>query len=191
MISIFNRVQCASSEWKFQWSESRYDVPSKDMSRPSPVKHFVLAFVIAIVLYFFCFRLIEHRRVDKGPWEVTFSADASSPPSISLRQTNLALADIKIVFPGAIAAPTNYFVRFDHPQTVPFAVPFGACIFEDLIFQPGTLVFRMYGHEIQLLPRVLTIDNQEHAWKSGETISLTPVATNIETNKANISPAVP
>jgi hypothetical protein len=35
---------------------------------------------------------------------------------------------------------------------------------------PGTVAFELFGHEIQLLPRVLTIDNQERPWRSNEII---------------------
>jgi hypothetical protein len=61
---------------------------------------------------------------------------------------------------------------FDQPQPVPFEVPFGQVIFEDTTFQPGTIVFKMFGHEIQLLPRVLTIDKLEYPWQSEKTVSL-------------------
>jgi hypothetical protein len=30
----------------------------------------------------------------------------------------------------------------------------------------------LFGHEIELLPRVLVIDRQEHRWRSGTTMSL-------------------
>jgi hypothetical protein len=30
----------------------------------------------------------------------------------------------------------------------------------------------MFGHEIELLPRVLILDRKEHPWKSDETITL-------------------
>jgi hypothetical protein len=42
----------------------------------------------------------------------------------------------------------------------------------DTTFLPGTLVFELFGHEIQLLPRVLTIDKKEQPWRSNETIAL-------------------
>jgi len=44
----------------------------------------------------------------------------------------------------------------------------------DTTFQPGTVVFTNFGHEIQLLPRVLTIDKVERPWQSGTTIDLRP-----------------
>jgi hypothetical protein len=46
-------------------------------------------------------------------------------------------------------------------------VPFGKCVFLDTTFLPGTVVLDLFGHEVQLLPRVLTIDHVEHAWHSG------------------------
>jgi hypothetical protein len=36
----------------------------------------------------------------------------------------------------------------------------------------------MFGHEIELLPRVLIIDHKEFPWKSEQKISLTVPSTN-------------
>jgi hypothetical protein len=42
----------------------------------------------------------------------------------------------------------------------------------DTTFLPGTIVFEMFGHEVQLIPRVLTIDKQEQPWRVDEEIAL-------------------
>ena len=63
-------------------------------------------------------------------------------------------------------------LEFSQARAVPFDVPFGKCVFLDPLFLPGTVTFEMFGHEIQLLPRVLTIDKVEHPWRNGETIRL-------------------
>jgi hypothetical protein len=60
---------------------------------------------------------------------------------------------------------------FDDPTQT--NVPFGEVIFQDLTFLPGTVTFNFFGHEVELLPRTLIIDKQEHAWKTGEVISIT------------------
>jgi hypothetical protein len=38
----------------------------------------------------------------------------------------------------------------------------------DTTFLPGTLAFNLLGHQIQLIPRVLTIDGKEMPWGSNE-----------------------
>jgi hypothetical protein len=43
---------------------------------------------------------------------------------------------------------------------------------------PGTVTLRLFGHEIELLPRVLIIDRKEHPWKAGDTIRLAPTSGN-------------
>jgi hypothetical protein len=60
---------------------------------------------------------------------------------------------------------------------VPFDVPFGKCVFMDTTFLPGTLAFELFGHEIQLIPRVLTIDKQEQPWRSNVIIPVTKTNT--------------
>ncbi|HZQ48473.1 MAG TPA: hypothetical protein VFC07_15765 [Verrucomicrobiae bacterium] len=141
------------------------------MKPTGSLKHFILAFVIALMLYATFYSGIEHRRTRNGPWQVTFTNDAGVPTLI-VNEPKLHIANLRINFPGEPAAPTNSTMIFDQPQPVPFAVPFGQCAFMDTTFQPGTIVFDMFGHEIQLLPRVLTIDKKEHPWRSDTTISL-------------------
>ncbi len=132
----------------------------------------LLIFVLVLIGYFAVFKWIEHRRVARGPWAVTFTAEARMPVLI-VNQPKLDIHDVRIVFAdelvGTNAAQT---VEFSGPRVVPFDVPFGRCVFYDPLFLPGTVALELYGHEVQLLPRVLTIDKVEHAWRSGETIRL-------------------
>ncbi|MDB6021483.1 MAG: hypothetical protein JWQ04_1340 [Pedosphaera sp.] len=151
------------------------------MKPSGPLKHFVIAFVIALAVYAVFYSFIEHRRTRQGPWLVTFTNDAGTP-ALVINEPRLNLANCKITFPDESASPTNSTLVFAQPQPVPFDVPFGQCIFEDTTFQPGTVVFKMFGHEIQLLPRTLTIDRQEYAWQLDKTF---PV------NKANTSRGAP
>ena len=66
---------------------------------------------------------------------------------------------------------------FNQPKPVPYEVPFGNCVFMDTTFLPGTITFQFFGHEIELLPRVLVIDRQEHSWRPDTTIALPRVQT--------------
>ncbi len=141
------------------------------MKPAAPAKLFLSAFAIAVVVYFAAFYGIEHRRTAHGPWRVTFASDGgASPPCLIIDEPYLNIAGLKITFPGQTAPATNAVMVFDGPQDVPFAVPFGNCVFMDAISLPGTVVFDVFGHEIQLLPRALTIDKKEHPWQSNTTL---------------------
>jgi hypothetical protein len=122
--------------------------------------------------YLVLFHLIEARRVAKGPWRITFSARGGAP-TLLVNQPALGIRDVQIVFAAAQAA-TNALqtVEFDQARTVPFELPFGRCVFLDTTFLPGTVVLEVFGHEIQLLPRVLTINRVEQPWQSGARIEL-------------------
>ena len=61
---------------------------------------------------------------------------------------------------------------FSQPKPVPYEVPFGNCVFMDTTFLPGTITFQFFGHEIELLPRVLVIDRQEHPWRRDAVVAL-------------------
>jgi len=132
----------------------------------------LLGFAVALISYASLYGWIEHRRVIKGPWVVTF-ASASGVPVLLVNQATLGITNLEIVFPGAPAA-TNapQIVAFSQARPWPYAVPFGRCVFMDTTFLPGTIAFEIFGHEIQILPRVLTIDKMERPWRSGETIEL-------------------
>jgi hypothetical protein len=142
------------------------------------------AFVIALAIYALFYHGIEHRRTRKGPWQVAFT-EHSGLPALEINQPALGLTNVQIVFAKAAGATDSAIVTdFSQPRAVPYDVPYGTCIFMDTTFLPGTLVFDLFGHEIQLLPRVLTIDKREQPWQSGTTITLMPVATPPGTNAA-------
>jgi hypothetical protein len=141
------------------------------MNRAGHLKHFIFAFVIAAVLYAVCYTAIERRRTRNGPWRVTFTS-SSDGSALMINEPKLGISNFTISFPVEKAAATNLTMVFDQPQPVPFDVPFGQCVFMDTTFRPGTIVFKSFGHEIQLLPRVLTIDKKEIPWEPGGSIAL-------------------
>lgn len=133
------------------------------------------AFLIALLVYAAAYLLIENRRTRKGPWEVSFWVE-NRTPVVAINQVALGITNAQIHFPGESAAWTNGRVtlRFGEARAVPFEVPFGRCIFMDATFLPGTLTFQLFGHEIELLPRVIMIDHEERPWRRGEPILLRP-----------------
>ena len=139
-------------------------------------RYLVIAFVIALVVYFTFFFGIENRRTRKGPWQVTFTNNVSGAPTLVLNQAALAISNLWITFPGGKWRGTNSpcTIAFAEPRPVPYDTPLGQCLFMDTTFLPGTVVFEIFGHEIQLLPRVLTIDKKERPWQSNTTITLVP-----------------
>ena len=132
----------------------------------------MLVFAVALVGYAGVYGWIEHRRVAKGPWIVTF-ASKSGVPALTVNQATLGITNLQIVF-ASTHAPANatQTLAFSQARPWPYTVPFGQCVFMDTTFLPGTIALELFGHEIQLLPRVLTIDKVERPWRSGETIEL-------------------
>jgi len=142
------------------------------MKRGNLAWQVILVLALVAVGYFCVFHFIERRRVAKGPWVVTFIAEGGDPAMV-VNQPTLDIRDVRLVFAGERGATnTSQSLEFSEARSVPFAVPFGQCVFLDTLFLPGTVTFEMFGHQIQLLPRVLTIDHVEHAWRSHETIPL-------------------
>jgi hypothetical protein len=146
------------------------------MKSDLPLKQMLVIAVVAIIAYFAVFAFIENRRTRNGPWSVTFAADASGVPTLTVNEPSLKISNVKITFPGQSISISNTVLSFQPPKPVPFDLPFGKCMFEDTTFQPGTVVLELFGHEIQLMPRVLTIDKKEIPWQSDFTVSI--IATN-------------
>lgn len=141
------------------------------------LRHLLIALVLALGCYAVFYRSIENRRVRKGPWSVTFTNVAPWTPAILINQPALAITNMQVYFPGQTvtnpAAEGTWL--FSQAQPVPFDVPFGSCVFLDTTFLPGTVTLQLFGHEIELLPRVLIIDHQEHPWLSQGPITLHPI----------------
>ena len=137
------------------------------MKSDNLLRHIWIPFCIAVLVYVIFYTGIEHRRTRKGPWEVTFTKDASGAPALLINQPKLAITNLEITFPGETNLnSSNVLMVLNIPKPVPYDVPYGKCIFMDTTFLPGTIVFDLFGHEIQLIPRVLTIDKKEIPWGS-------------------------
>jgi hypothetical protein len=126
------------------------------------LRHASIAFGIAVVFYIVFFTWMQHRREGRGPWEVTFVTDANGAPSIAIQQPKLNVSH-RIFFDG-----TNSPQK-DLSQTVEFVqgttqIPFGEMLFQDPTFLPGTVTMKLFGHVVELLPRVLIVDQKEHPW---------------------------
>lgn len=158
------------------------------MKRNRTANVLLLVFVAVLLLYLVLYFIIENQRTTRGPWSVTFTRDGADPVLV-INQAHLGITNVRIRFvearlPDGFQEQTVAFPRARH---VPFALPFGECVFLDPMFQPGTVVMRFNGYEIQLLPRVLTIDRQEIPWKSNTPIELHPPPP---TNAPAIAPIV-
>lgn len=141
-------------------------------------KHFIIAFLLALAGYAIFYQSIEHRRTRNGPWQVTFTNTAAGAPAIVICQPKLAITNVQVNFLDRSVAPSHQPSRllFDRARSVPYEVPFGQVVFMDAAFLPGTVTMQLFGHEIELLPRVLIIDRQEHPWTSESVFNLHAVA---------------
>jgi len=139
-----------------------------------PFKTFTIVGLVTLIVYIAVFSLVEGNRRKDGPWELTFT-QVDNAPALRINHTRLNLTNITILFAEAMV-PTNLpqTLRFQHGQVASAVeLPFGRCLFLDTLYLPGTVTCEMFGHEIQLLPRTLTIDRVEHPWRTGEKILLT------------------
>src|SRR5262249_60091514 len=105
------------------------------MKRDNPAKHFIVAFIIAVLGYAVVFYFIENRRTRKGPWQVTFTNSPAGSPAIVIHQPALGISNVQIQFPGGITtnnqssfanyqSPVTNHLIFNRPKPVPYDVPF-------------------------------------------------------------------
>jgi len=131
------------------------------------------AFLVTALLYFAGFAVLEHLRERRGPWEVTFTSGTNGMPRLEVRQPHLGIEGVVVEFPGGVT-PAGFrkrTVRFSTPETKEDA-PLGEVLFLDTTFLPGTVTMELFGHQVELLPRVLIVDHQERAWESDLRLTL-------------------
>ena len=139
-------------------------------------------FAFTLLLYFAGFYGMEHLRDRKGPWQVSFDAAATGGPTMTIRQPALGIDGFRLVFEGADTnGLTSGEMAFDDPgrnkqpmdrtpessqelKQRAFSVPFGECLYQDLMFLPGVVTMNLLGYEIELMPRTLVIDKKEFPW---------------------------
>jgi hypothetical protein len=133
-------------------------------------KHLVICLVISVVFYVAAYGWIQHRRTFRGPWVAEFRADATGAPALLILQTNLNISET-VAFPGQTVAFSNFSRTIAFGQ-LPSALPFGELIYQDPTFLPGTVTLRLFGHVVEMLPRVLTVDKKEYPWQSGAVVQV-------------------
>lgn len=141
------------------------------MKTSFPWKGAILVFAAVFIAYLMAFHGIEHARHRKGPWECHFKTGSQGKPTITVFQPSLSISNVQLALPDVIALKTSVseVVRFDRPKK---PIPFGKVIYEDLTFLPGVVTFDLFGHEVELLPRILIINKQEIPWKSQSRVDL-------------------
>jgi len=136
-------------------------------------KQILAVFLVCLAFYAGSFALDQHLRTRRAPWSITFGIYSNAPPTLTIEQRGLGISNVVVVFKGETATTVATRIDFDQPQK---PTPFGRRLFEDLTYLPGTLSFDFFGHEVEMLPRVLTLDRREYAWRSGLRIELSPDA---------------
>ena len=141
------------------------------MKRERVGKHFALAFAFAALIYLVAFYGVEYLRTRKGGWQLEFRADEHGSAAVRVDQPYLSISNVQLQFPGSHVDHTNWHatLRFDQPLT---NIPFGQVVYLDTTFLPGAIVMSLFGHEVQLLPRVLLVDHREIPWRSGLVLPL-------------------
>ena len=134
----------------------------------SLLRHLAVAALLAVGFYIAGFSWIEHLRAAKGPWEMAFITDGTGRPSLEISQRALKISE-RLSFPDAPLARPNLaeVVRF-RPATT--NLPYGEILQQDALYLPGTVTMRLFGHQIQVLPRTLVVDQKERPWKPGDEI---------------------
>lgn len=152
------------------------------MKPAAAAKPFLIVFLVVLALYLGSFYGVEFLRHRKGPWQLEFGANNQNEPVVIIRQQASQITNLTLVFHGEKVTNNAGSVSF---SKVKQPVPFGRLLYEDLTFLPGVLTFDFYGHEIEMLPRVLVVNKREFPWQSGATIDLWP------TNKPATLPQPP
>lgn len=134
-------------------------------------RHLLIGFGLALAVYIGAYSCDQSIRTRKGPWRVEFGETGAGEPRVTVNQPFLGITNVQIVFEGESVTNGTGIVLFDKPLK---PLPFGKTKFEDLTYLPGSVTFDFFGHEVELLPRVLHLNQQEVPWESGAVHRLTP-----------------
>jgi hypothetical protein len=143
--------------------------PSLKGSDGSIFRHALIAFVIAVIVYFVFFAFDQYLRKRKGGWIVEFQKNEQAEPRLVIHQPHLGITNVQITITGEAITNDAAAVVFDNPKKVP---PFGKLVYHDLTYLPGAIVIELLGHEIQMIPRTLVIDKKERGWTNGAVFTL-------------------
>jgi hypothetical protein len=132
------------------------------MKTSFPWKQTLILFVAVLVVYLAVFNGIEWSRHRKGPWQVEFTATSEGGHPLLLITQAYHKVFTVIEFPDEKVDIGSQTVVFDRPKKQ--KPPFGKVIYEDLTFLPGVVTFDLFGHEVELLPRVLIVNKKQLFW---------------------------
>jgi len=127
-------------------------------------RHVLAAFVLSLLVYVGGFWGCTHWRLRRGPWELTFAAGETNGATVTVRQSALGIDEVRLVFPEAqVTNRLPLTIRVATPDDAQ-GLPFGHVKFLDTTELPGTMTLELFGHEVELLPRVLLLDRVPHPW---------------------------
>jgi hypothetical protein len=143
----------------------------QNSARPT-FRSIAITFVLAAVFYFIAYSWLSKRQTARGPWQVTFTNDAAGVPELIIAQRSIGVSNVYVRFDGESLNATQHtgVVEFAKPKA---EVPFGRVIYDDLMFMPGTVTLDCFGHEVEMLPRTLSLNRKPVRWASNSTNSLT------------------
>ena len=94
------------------------------MQSKGPVKHFILAFMLALAGYAVFYQDIEYWRARKGPWRVTFAHTSAHAPVITVDQPALAITNVQIIFALKTSPPPTRPPPSSSPSRAPCPAKF-------------------------------------------------------------------
>lgn len=153
------------------------------MKSRGALRSVILLFSAVLILYVAGFRGIEYLRHRKGPWQLQFASEVEGA-SVTVAQSTMGIAPTRIRFPGETGGGSNFVQQriLDDPRAT---LPFGRIVYADLTALPGVVTLDLFGHEIELSPRVLVINGRQVSWGAGTSVELFP------TNKPATPPKSP
>lgn len=139
-------------------------------------RSFLLWFGVVLLLYLGFFHGIERWRRQQGPWVVEFLADHQGQPCLAISQEKLHIRQLRITLagetvPGPVQTSLPRRVVFDQPRR---PLPFGKRLHEDLTSLPGVVTLDLFGHFVELAPKVMTLNRERQPWPVETNLTLWP-----------------
>lgn len=135
-------------------------------------KSIVSTFIVCLIFYVLAWSWMNRRQTGQGPWEVVFGTNSAGVPQLVIAQPALGVSNVTVRFEGERAGTNGGgTVAFRKPR---MGTPFGRVVYDDLMFQPGSVALDCFGHVVEMVPRNLGLNGQPAQWRSGAEFVLWP-----------------
>jgi len=144
----------------------------KEEPLPLDVRRLFMLFVGTLFLYVTIWGACTAMKRRGGAWALTFTTTNGTPALIIEHPLRLP-QPVTVLFPGETPERTDLPIMAVFHVPITNRMAFGPVLHVDTTTLPGVVTLNCFGHAVEIFPRALSLDFEEHAWVPGTAYTLT------------------